>query len=295
MVNKATKVLVGCILAFSLVLIYSLTQAATQPAQIKANGVNIRANPNTDSDVVTTVSAKSVSIIDEANGWYKVTYSGKSGWVLGKFITPSKTNGSINADGVNFRESSNTSSKILDSLNKGESVVILDTKAGFHKVQVGSKTGYVAMKFVSTKSTNSQTPSRSVENVSIPYNGTIAEKVIAYAKDLQGVKYVYGANSPSKGFDCSGFVGYVFNKVGIDLERSSADMASNGVKVSKSDLKPGDVIFFHARSSKGSNVDHVGLYLGGDKFIHASTSKNKVVIETLSTYRGKYLFARRVI
>jgi cell wall-associated NlpC family hydrolase len=268
--------------------------AASQPAKIDANGVNIRVSPNTTSKAVAKVSNKRVSVIDEANGWYKISFDGKTGWVLGKFISLQKVDGSINANGVNFRQGANASSKILDSLNKGTGVKILDTKAGFHKVQVGSKVGYVAMKFVSTRS--SKQTSRSTEAEEVTYeDNSIAGKVIAYAKDLLGVRYVYGGKSPS-GFDCSGFVGYVFKKVGIKLNSSSASMYSNGVKVSKSDLKPGDILFFDAanRGSSGT-IDHVGIYLGNDKFIHASTSHGRVVTQSLSDYQGRYIGARRVI
>ncbi|HEX2927103.1 MAG TPA: C40 family peptidase, partial [Ruminiclostridium sp.] len=105
----------------------------------------------------------------------------------------------------------------------------------------------------------------------------------------------YGGKSPS-GFDCSGFVGYVFKNFGVSLNSSSASMYSNGIKVSKTNLKAGDLLFFDASSRKSAGaIDHVGIYLGGNQFIHASTSNGKVLVQSLSGYQGTYIGAKRVI
>ncbi len=300
MSGKISKILVGCIFAFSLVLICSVAMAASQPAQIVGTKVNVRMAPDTTSSVITKLSNSRVSIVDKSNGWYKISFSGKTGWVSSDYIKVLTAKGTINANGVNFRETASTSGKIIDSLSKGKSVEILDTLSGWHKVKVGSKTGYVVTKFVTATSTEQKSSrSTTVSTLSDADSGvaddSAASDIVAYAKKFVGVRYVYGGKSPS-GFDCSGFVGYVYRNFGIKLNSSAASMYSNGVKVSKSALKAGDLLFFDASSRKASGaIDHVGMYIGGGLFIHASTSNKKVIIQDLSEYQGKYIGAKRVM
>jgi len=275
--------------------------AATQSAQIVGTKVNIRTSPNTSSSVITELSNSRVSIVDKSSDWYKISFSGKTGWVSSDYIKVLTTKGSINANGVNFRESANTTGKVINSLGKGTSVEILDTRSGWHKIKVGSKVGYVVEKFITTTNTTnaSAETSRSTTAetliVSDDSDDTAVGKLIAYAKEYVGVHYVYGGKSPS-GFDCSGFVGYVYKNFDIKLNSSAASMYSNGTRVSKSTLSAGDILFFDASSrGKSGSIDHVGIYLGNNTFIHASTSNRKVIIQSLSEYRGTYIGAKRVM
>lgn len=298
MTGKISKILVACIFAFSLVLVCSVAMAASQPGQIVGTKVNIRTSPNTTSSVITKLSNSRVSIVDKSSDWYKISFNGKTGWVSSDYIKVLTVKGKINANGVNFRSSADTSGKIIDSLSKGTSVEILDTRSGWHKVKVGSKVGYVVTKFVSTTNTSVNTSrSTTVETlkVSDDSDDSAMGKVLAYAKKFVGVRYVYGGKSPS-GFDCSGFVGYVYKNFDIKLNSSAASMYSNGTRVSKSALSAGDILFFDASSrGKSGSIDHVGIYLGNNMFIHASTSNRKVIIQSLSEYQGTYIGAKRVM
>jgi cell wall-associated NlpC family hydrolase len=107
-----------------------------------------------------------------------------------------------------------------------------------------------------------------------------------------GVDYDYGGTTTS-GFDCSGFTGYVFKKLGVNLPRSSKEQFSRGKKVARNDLRAGDLVFFN---TSGHGVSHVGIYVGDGKFAHSSTSKG-VTISSLSDdyYAHRYLGARRVM
>jgi cell wall-associated NlpC family hydrolase len=117
--------------------------------------------------------------------------------------------------------------------------------------------------------------------------------VLQTAKQYQGVPYVWGGTSPS-GFDCSGFTHYVFLKNGIVIPRVAKDQYKNGTWVSKSQLKPGDLVFF---STYTPGASHVGIYLGSNKFIHASSGAGKITISDLSNsyYVKHYLGAKRII
>lgn len=114
---------------------------------------------------------------------------------------------------------------------------------------------------------------------------------VDFTRKYLGKPYVYGASS-GNAFDCSGLTTYVMKNFGIKLERTASQQFKKGIPVAKEDLKPGDLVFF---SSNGKTIGHVGIYIGDHKFIHASSSKKKVVINDLRTYTGKYQGARRYI
>jgi cell wall-associated NlpC family hydrolase len=97
-----------------------------------------------------------------------------------------------------------------------------------------------------------------------------AKHLITYAQSLIGIHYKYGGNSPATGFDCSGYVGHVFrHTLSINLPRSSEEISRLGQAISKGNLREGDLVFFNTLQRKFS---HVGIYLGGDRFIHAPSS-----------------------
>ncbi|MFS0688564.1 C40 family peptidase [Sporosarcina sp. 179-K 8C2 HS] len=112
------------------------------------------------------------------------------------------------------------------------------------------------------------------------------------ASSLVGIKYAYGGTTTA-GFDCSGYVNYVFKQHGINLSRTSSGMYASGTKVDKSDLEEGDLVFFN---TSGKGVSHVGIYIGDGEFAHSSSSKG-VSIAKLNDphYWGKrYVGAKRI-
>jgi len=120
-------------------------------------------------------------------------------------------------------------------------------------------------------------------------------KAVNYALKLQGTPYKAGGTSPKTGFDCSGFVSYVYAKsVGLKLPRDSHSQSKTGKSVKRTNLKPGDLVFFKLGKSK--KVNHVGIYIGDNNFIHAPSSKGKVRIESLDLpyWQKSYFTARRV-
>ena len=118
----------------------------------------------------------------------------------------------------------------------------------------------------------------------------------AYAKQFVGYPYVYGGASP-KGFDCSGFVKYVYAHFGINMSRTASAQMSHGKSVSMSQLIPGDVVFFKKAGSSASRASHVGIYIGGGKFVHASTPGTGVIISSMSSayYTSGFVGGRRLV
>ncbi len=99
-----------------------------------------------------------------------------------------------------------------------------------------------------------------------------------------GTKYRWGGQTPA-GFDCSGFVGFMYNKVfNMRLPRTSREMSAIGTKVERDQLQPGDLVFFQ---SKGQRINHVGIFIGNDTFVHSSTSRGVVEEQLKQNYFEK--------
>lgn len=119
------------------------------------------------------------------------------------------------------------------------------------------------------------------------------DSIIATAKQYLGVKYQWGGTTPQTGFDCSGYVAYVFAQNGISLPRVSRDQYTVGTKVAFADLQRGDLVFF---SLDGTGiVSHVGIYLGDGQFINASSSKGVTAYVIGPYWKSVYVGARRVL
>ncbi|MGE4435929.1 MULTISPECIES: C40 family peptidase [Achromobacter] len=118
--------------------------------------------------------------------------------------------------------------------------------------------------------------------------------LVSEALNYLGIRYRFGGNSPDTGFDCSGLVTYTAERsLGLKLPRNAAEIAQQGVSVSKSELKAGDLVFFN---TMGRRYSHVGIYLGDDRFVHSPSSGGVVRVEnmTLAYWSKRYNGARRI-
>jgi cell wall-associated NlpC family hydrolase len=116
----------------------------------------------------------------------------------------------------------------------------------------------------------------------------LGTRVVRFAKHLLGVPYRYGGNSPGTGFDCSGFVRYVYGHFGVSLAHSSFADYVRGRSIGRRQLRPGDLVFF-------DHAGHVGIYVGGARFIHAPHSGTVVSISTMQGWYGsRFTGARRI-
>lgn len=124
--------------------------------------------------------------------------------------------------------------------------------------------------------------------------GASAARVLATANRYVGTRYRYGGGSPGAGFDCSGFVQYVFDRNGIHLPRTSRLQASAGspAPLDVASLQPGDLLLF---ASRGTQINHVAIYVGGNRILHSTAGAGGVVYDDLSTPRGKWYLARHVV
>lgn len=119
------------------------------------------------------------------------------------------------------------------------------------------------------------------------------ELLVEMAMKLRDIRYRRGGRAPSTGFDCSGFVQYVFAQaLGIDLPDNSVSQSEAGIRISRSELKTGDLVFFHTR---GKGISHVGIYLDHGRFIHSPSTGKRVRVDDLSDryWARRYVGARR--
>ena len=122
-----------------------------------------------------------------------------------------------------------------------------------------------------------------------------SNKFTSVAKTKLGKRYVWGASGRKNTHDCSSFTKYVYRKNGINIPRTSINQSKHGKYVKRCDLKKGDLIFFDTSKKRKGYVNHVGIYIGNNKSIHASSAKKKVIITSLNKkfYSQRYKGARR--
>lgn len=207
---------------------------------------------------------------------------------------------------ANLRKEPSTDSTVLDTLLRNTEITIISEENGWSKVKVKGTTGYVSKDLISsTKLEEIDTTSRGTSELREPekptqeqpvQTSTTGAQIVELAKKYLGYKYVLGGTTPSGGFDCSGFVYYIFGQMGKSISRSLSVQATAGVAVSKADLQIGDIVIFN--DSSNSSLGHVGIYVGSSQFIHAANPKRGVVIDYLdsrnSYYNERYVTARRV-
>jgi cell wall-associated NlpC family hydrolase len=126
----------------------------------------------------------------------------------------------------------------------------------------------------------------------------LADSILSHGLDLVGTRYRYGGSSVKSGFDCSGFIGYLFKEeAGLELLRSTREMINiDAPLVEREELEPGDLLFF-STSGRG-RVSHAGIYLGDDQFIHSSSSRSGGVrVDSLEDryWRRTFIEAKRVL
>ncbi len=196
--------------------------------------------------------------------------------VLFTSVTAAADTGIVTAGVLNVRRA--PSAAIIGSLSYGDSVSILGYQNNWCQVQYGNTVGYIHGSYVSINP-SSAAPAETPQETA----PTAGENILAYAKNFLGVPYVYGGSSPS-GFDCSGFVKYVYAYFGISLPRTSYAQMNAGYRVSTSDLQLGDILVF-------GNGGHVGIYAGNNTYIHAPQTGRTVSIDPINR---SILAARRI-
>ena len=203
-------------------------------------------------------------------------------------------------ENLNVRSDQSATSSKLGILSKGEKVTGID-KGEWVEFTFNGKTGYVIKSYLSAtkpaaeqpKANNNSGNSTPAKTEKQSYSSDI-DKVIDLALAQVGKPYIWASANPNIGFDCSGLVYYVYKQVGISLNRTSYTQINNGVSVDSKDLRKGDLVFFN---NGGGRISHVGIYIGNNQFVHASSPGTGVIVSKLfgSYFGNTYVGARRIV
>lgn len=277
---------------------------------VNATGLNLRQSPDTGSQVLTTAnSSECIVVLGSENGWYKVSYNLQIGYMSADYINVATAEnaelgyGVVTGSGVNLRSGPDTSYNRVATASQGEKCYIIGVNNGWYKVLYSNQTCYIRSDFLSltevpyeNQASTSQpkyfrqgkaigtvpTGSTSLSSsVTSSYYGTATgAEILSKAQSYLGTPYVYGGASPS-GFDCSGFVYYVYGTFGISVGRTPAAQASAGTQVDKASLQVGDIVLF--AGTGGSGITHAGIYAGNGQFIHSPNSRSTVSYSDLNS------------
>ncbi|MBE7051467.1 MAG: NlpC/P60 family protein [Ruminococcaceae bacterium] len=186
------------------------------------------------------------------------------------------------ADVLNVRSQPSTSASIVGQYYNGSFIQIAGKTNEWYKILHNGKYAYVHSDYVVIVPNQASSGSSK------------GQAVVNTAMQFIGTPYVYGGMSPA-GFDCSGFVKYVYSLNGANLSRVSSDQANDGYYVSRDQLQPGDIVCF-ASGVGSSYIGHVGIYVGNNQFIHSPRTGYTVTIESLDSgsYGLRYVCARRI-
>lgn len=287
-------------LVLSSIFIVGAAAASLGAGTVTASALRLRAQPSTSSSILATACAGSQVVVlgDAGSGWYKVDYNTIEGYMYADHLN---VNTSAEADlgyayintgssTLNLRTGAGAGYEKLASIPGASVVPITGISGGWYEVTYAGLTGYVSSDYILLVKDADGTRA---DGNSVTVN-TLGSEIIACAKQYLGCPYVYGANGPYK-FDCSGFTKYIFAQFGYTLNRTATNQLSNGVSVSRGDLQPGDLVFFKYQTSKP--VSHVGIYIGGGKFIHASSTAEGVCISDMSSghYYNVFVYGRRIV
>lgn len=213
---------------------------------------------------VTSTASKTVTQAKKATTTNDSSYTVKSGDSLS--LIASRT-------GMNVASLKSLNNLSNDTIFVGQKLKL--------KGASSTKTATVSYKQSAPKTTKVSNPTTK------PATTTTARSVTSLALKFQGVPYVWGGSS-TNGFDCSGFIYYVFKNSGYNIGRTSvADYRKNIPTVSSNDLRAGDVVFFKNTYKEG--ITHMGIYLGGGQFVHAGTSSGVTVTSMYDSYWSKHL------
>ncbi len=299
--------LARAILIIALLMIYFTSSALAASYACKINTrTKVYKRASTSSASMTVAKNTRVTMKKCSGSWALIERSGVKAYIPLKYLTLTNRIPAYTAKKATMYKRASSSSK-LGTLPKGTKVYINGRDGSYFRVQNknGSITGYVKASYLTSKKPAVSSSNQGSNKVDTPtYTpGMSASKKIEYiidvAESLKGRPYSSHANPPSS-FDCSRYVKYCFGKADISLSASSKpqgyDTSHRRIN-SIGALKRGDVVVFNTNPSDNDLSDHTGIYLGGGKFIHASSAAGKVVVSTLSSgyYERNFSWGLRIV
>ena len=196
--------------------------------------------------------------------------------------------------------SANTRGTVIGYLTHGTALNIIDGTRNFYKIECSNMKGYISREYVAVDDNGityvncaDTEDVRTMHGLCDQEYREAIDTVLQEADRHLGTRYRYGGTRPG-GFDCSGFVLYVYRTAGFELDRTASQQVGNGVIVDKENLLPGDLGFFRGTGS-GAIASHVGIYVGDGMFIHAASSGIRYDSLDDNYWAPHYLTARRIV
>ncbi|QGU94485.1 SH3 domain-containing protein [Clostridium bovifaecis] len=301
-----------------IILFLSGQTVSASTGEITASSLRVRSKSSLSSSVIGYLYKNNkVDTYSKEGDFYKINYKGKSGYIHSSYvkILPSENNqttinnqgatsstkiGQTTASFLNVRSGASTGYAVIGGLSRGTKVDLYENVNGFYKINYKGKTGYISDDYIKVLEENS------LEN-NEQYDSKInVDDIIDYAKSFLGMPYAISGTTPARydsagkyiggGFDCSGYTQYILKKFEITLPRISKDQANIGTTVNINNLQKGDLLFFATNPSKPSEISHVGMYIGDNKFIHSPKVNDVIKVSEFDGYfRSHFIVARRVV
>ena len=277
---------------------YQVTAQNERTGTISGNYVRFRTGPGTNYTIITSCnSGTPLTLKGKSGSWYQVVINGTEGFVYSDYVkldtvqqapaaeqpaqqtevpaetapvsTASEITGYIRGNSVRFRAGASTNTQIIAEYNSGTPLKVTGHSGSWTKCVINGKEGFVYSDYVTE------------DKPAVSNEGSDTGKQIAtFALQYLGYPYKWAGSSPETGFDCSGFVYYVYKQFGYTIQRVACNQANEGVHVDHADIQPGDILCFYS----GDNyIGHSGIYIGNGQFIHSSTETTGVIISDLNT------------
>ncbi|PEP80237.1 peptidase M24 [Bacillus toyonensis] len=282
---------------------------------VNATSLRVRTGPAAYHSVIGGVlNGTTLNVVGSEGSWFKVNYQGKTGFVSSEFVKfvkggtatpeqpkqPEKPNQGaigdyyINASALNVRSGEGTNYRIIGALSQGQKVQVISENSGWSKINYNGQNGYIGTRFLSKTpvggavdkpNNNNNNQNNNNQNNNTGNNSGDTSSLLAYAKSMQGVPYVWGGTS-ANGVDCSGYIYHVFKKFGHNISRQSvAGYWSSLPKTSSP--QPGDLIYFQNTYKAGPS--HMGIYLGGGSFIQSGDKGVAIASLSNSYWKSHFL------
>ena len=263
-----------------------------------SDNLNIRAVAAEDGNLVgKRPKDAACEVLDMDDTWAHIKSGSVEGYVSKEYLLTgvsakhkaeelAATMARVTTDSLKVRAEANTDSEVITLVPNGEVLEVAAVEGEWVKVLLDAEEAYVSGEFVEV----SAELGTAVTMSELLYGQGISDvrvDICQYAKEFLGNPYVWGGTSLTKGADCSGYVMSLYKKYGVNLPHSSRAQANCGTTIKVSEAQPGDLIFY----GKGKTINHVAMYIGGGKVIHASSPKTGIRISNVS-YRTPFKAVR---
>lgn len=226
------------------------------------------------------VGNSACEILDYADGWYHIQSGPVDGYVSAEYIVTgdeakriaveqATLRAIVSTSVLNVRKDPNTDCEIVEKVGNDERYSVIEVLDGWVKISIDNEEGYVSDEYVDVRYALLE----AVEFSPVDSQSAFRSSIVDFALQFLGNPYVWGGSSLTRGADCSGFTMSVFRNFGISLSHSSRAQANEGRAISASELRPGDLVFYG-----GGTINHVALYIGNGKIIHASDETTGIII-----------------